>query len=108
MATITNAKSINATLSTTTVDIARLLQAWDAVEVVNHDASTTLYVTQDGSTPTAGAEGTTAVLPGERITLEPAVLSYDPADGTEYFHEVRVLGNGGAYSVNGLSVRLAG
>jgi len=104
MATITNKRSINATLTSTTVDRAQLLQFWDWLEVVNHDTTTTLYTTDNGATdPVAGAEGTVAVLPGERLIVPARALTTSIPDGTAVIcHEIRVLGNGGTYSVNGL------
>lgn len=104
MATITDKKAITATLTSTTADRAQLLQFWDWVEVVNHDTSTTLYTTDDGVTaPTAGAEGTVPVLPGERIVLPARPLTTSIPDGSAVIcHEIRVVGNGGTYSVVGL------
>ena len=72
MATITDKRSINATLSTTTVDRAQLLQFWDYIEVYNGEASggDMVYITDDGATdPVAAAEGTMSVAPGERLPV---------------------------------------
>ena len=106
MATITDKRSINATLSTTTVDRAQLLQFWDYIEVYNGEASggDMVYITDDGSTdPVAAAEGTMSVAPGERLVFKSRPLTNSIPDGSAVIcHEIRVLGNGGLYSVLGL------
>jgi len=107
MATITDKRSIHATLSTTTVDRAQLLQFWDFVEVYNGEASggDDVYITFDGATdPVAGAEGTRRVAPGERLIFPSRPLTTSIPDGSAVIcHEIRVLGNGGSYSVEGHS-----
>lgn len=108
MATVSNLKSVNTTLSTTTVDRHQLLQPWDWVEVFNHDTSTTAWVTDDGATdPVAGAEGAIAVGPGERLTLPARSLASTVPNGSTVFHEIRWLGNGGTVSTNGLPKSLS-
>ena len=106
MATITDKRSINATLSTTTVDRAQLLQFWDYIEVYNGEASggDMVYITDDGATdPVAAAEGTMSVAPGERLVFKARPLTSSIPDGSAVIcHEIRVLGNGGLYSVLGL------
>lgn len=107
MATITDKKSIHATLTTTTVDRAQLLQFWDFVEVYNGEAAggDDIYFTDNGSSdPTAGAEGTRRVAPGERLMFPARALTTSIPDGSAVIcHEIRVLGNGGSYSVEGHS-----
>ena len=89
MATIADKKSIHATLTTTTVDRAQLLQFWDYVEVYN-------------------AEGTRRVAPGERLMFSSRPLTTTIPDGSAVIcHEIRVLGNGGSYSVEGHSHKLS-
>lgn len=105
MATITDKRSINATLSTTTVDRAQLLQAWDAVEVTNLDTTNAITLSMDGATnPTPGGEGFTVVPPGQtKILRAPCLTTTLPDGSTVVCHEIRVLGNGGSYVVEGLS-----
>lgn len=104
MATITDRKSVNATLSTTTVDVARLTQPWDYIEVTNLNSSEILTVTDDGATdPTAGLEGATVVPPSQSKVLKARRLNpTGDLSGTVTCHEIRVLGNGNAYVVEGL------
>lgn len=104
MATISDVKSIHATLSTTTVDIAQLTQFWSTIEITNDDTSNILYVTFDGSTPVAAAEGTymiptdaAKVFGPEGIQLANGV----PGSTSTPCHQVRVLGNGGVYHIEG-------
>lgn len=106
MATVSDLRSITATLSGTTVDTYQLLQPWDGVEVYNHDATDTLYVTDNGVTPVAGAEGTTAVGPGQRVVLHPRP-SWAIPDGSTAVHTIKVLGDGGTVSIEGLPVTVA-
>jgi len=106
MATISDTTSIHATLSTTTVDIANLTQFWGAIEVTNRDPINTLWLRFDGTDPVAEAEGTYVVPPSTSKTF---VESYNPAGvpGSTTLatmcHPVKVLGNGGAYSVEGVN-----
>lgn len=105
MATVTDTRAVSATLSTTTVDVIRLWQPWDYIEVTNHDASTALYVSDDGATnPTAAGEGFDVVLPGDTKTLRARLLTTDTPDGsTVICHELRLIGNGNAYTVAGVA-----
>jgi len=111
MAKIADKKSIHATLTTTTVDRAQLLQFWDYVEVYNGEASggDDVYITDDGVTdPVAAAAGTRRVAPGERLMFSPRPLTTTLPDGSAVIcHEIRVLGNGGSYSVEGHSHKLS-
>jgi len=104
MATISNVRSINATLSTTTVDVARLLQYWDHIEVTNLDGTNALVITDDGATnPSAGLEGAIIIPPSQTKVLPARALSTTAPDGSAVIcHEIRVLGNGGSYQVCGI------
>ena len=104
MATITDKKSIHATLTTTTVDRAQLLQFWDYVEVYNGEASggDDVYITDDGATDPV------RVAPGERLMFSSRPLTTTIPDGSAVIcHEIRVLGNGGSYSIEGHSHKLS-
>lgn len=105
MATISDATSIQATLTTTTVDLAQITQFWDALEVTNLDATNPLYVTFNGATPTAGGEGTFIVPPSVAKTFTVGIINEDGISGSTTAatccHVVRVLGNGGSYAVEG-------
>ena len=111
MATITDKRSIHATLTTTAVDRAQLLQYWDFIEVYNGEAAggDDVYITHDGANdPTAGAEGTDRIAPGERLVFPARALRTTLPDGSAVIcHEIRVLGNGGGYSVTGLAHSLS-
>lgn len=104
MATVSNLRSVTATLSTTTVDNARLLQPWDYVRVTNLDGTNALTLTDDGATdPVSGAEGTVLVPPSESRVFAARQLTTATPDGSAVIcHEIRVLGNGGTYVVEGL------
>jgi hypothetical protein len=109
MATITDKRSINAILTSTTHDVARLTQEWDTITVTNNGeigegaGVMPLEFTDDGATtPTSGAEGTILVPAGESKTIKARRLN--PAadmSGTVVCHEIRVVGNANWYSVEG-------
>lgn len=107
MATISDLRAVNATLTTTTVDIVNLTQFWDAIDITNVDAAQDLYITFDGSTPTAAGEGCIMIPrsssgtygPGDGITNENGVPG-STVDGTTC-HQVRIIGSGNTYSVSG-------
>lgn len=105
MATISDIRAVSASLSTTTVDNVRLLQPWDSVEITNHDASTAIYVSDDGATnPTAAGEGFDVVLPGDTKVLKARLLTTATPDGSAVIcHELRLIGNGNAYTVAGVA-----
>lgn len=107
MATISDARSIHATLTTTTVDIANLTQFWDAIEVTNRDSTNTVFVRFDGTDPVAEAEGTFVVPPGSAKVFRSSIVNQAGVPGSTTLatmcHPVKVLGNGGAYSVEGFS-----
>lgn len=109
MATITDKRAINATLSTTTVDRAQLLQFWDQIEVTNAHATEPLYISDDGVTnPTAGGEGFVFIPAGQTKILKARTLSNSVADGSAVIcHEIRVLGNGNIYQICGLQSSFA-
>lgn len=106
-ATITDPRAVNGTLSTTTVDDACLTQFWDAVRVTNHDGTNIVYVTFDGSTPSAGAEGSYAIpVSNSRLfrggTANVAGIPGSTTAATTC-HRVKVVGSGGSYAVEGLA-----
>lgn len=105
MATISDARSIQATLTGTTVDIANLTQFWDAIEVTNRDTTNPLYVRFDGTDPVADAEGTFIVPAGTSKVFEKSANQAGVPGSTTLAtmcHPVKVLGNGGSYSVEGV------
>lgn len=106
MATISDPKSIHATLTGTTVDIANLQQFWDAVEVTNSDGVNNVWVRFDGTDPVAAAEGAFIVPPGSAKVFR-GVMNQAGVPGSTTLATmccpVKVLGNGGAYSVEGIS-----
>lgn len=85
MATLTPNRSTHATLTATTVDTVTLTVIaadkaagapytevngvqtyhYNKAEVINRDAAALLYITVDGSAPTAAGDGTFVVLPGQ-------------------------------------------
>lgn len=106
MATFTDKRTINATTTGTGVDVARLLQFWDFVEVYNGEAAggDDIYATDDGATdPVAGDEGDYRIAPGERLVIPARALTTSIPDGSSVIcHEIRVIGNGSPFSVQGL------
>jgi len=106
MATISDARSIHATLSTTTVDIANLTQFWDAIEVTNRDTTNNLWVRFDQTDPVAEAEGTFVVPPSSAKVFQRGIANSAGVPGSTTLatmcHPVKVLGNGGSYSVEGV------
>lgn len=98
MATETHAKSIHATLTSTTADTVAIT-GYDVVDVINRDASNPLYVAYEGdaspTTAVAAADGTDYVAPGGFIRID--------AGGTDG-GKISVVGTGNAYSVVGVSV----
>jgi len=104
MATISDAKSIHATLSTTTVDIALLTQFWDAIEVTNRDTVNNLYLRFDGTDPVADAEGTFIVPISSAKVFKASVNQAGTPGSTTAAtacHYVKVLGSGGSYDIEG-------
>lgn len=105
MATITDKRATTATLTSTTVDVHRLTQPWDYIEVTNSDSTNLLTISDDGATnPSAGGEGFDVVPPGTSKVLRARRLN-PSADmsGTVVCHEIRVLGDGGGVTVAGLA-----
>lgn len=96
MAAYNALKAIHKTLTGTTVDVVTLNQLWPAIEVENEDMVNDVFITQDQTDPVADANNTTRIPPGATKVIK----SY-PVVGT-VTHEVRVLGNGGAYHVEGV------
>lgn len=105
MATISDARSIQATLTGTTVDIANLQQFWDAIEITNRDTTNNLWVRFDGTDPVAEAEGAFVIPPSSaKVFTKSANTAGIPGSTTlaTMCHPVKVLGNGGSYSVEGV------
>lgn len=105
MATISDAKSIHATLTTTTVDTALLTQFWDAVEITNRDTTNPLYVRFDGTDPVVDAEGTFIVpVSSSKVFDKSANSAGVPGSTTAATacHYIKVLGNGGSYDIEGI------
>lgn len=105
MATISDTRSIQATLTSTTVDIANLTQFWDAIEITNRDTTNNLWVRFDGTDPVADAEGAFVVPPSSaKVFTKSANALGVPGSTTlaTMCHPVKVLGNGGSYSVEGV------
>lgn len=111
MATISDPRSVNSTLSTTVVDIVQLTNWWDTIDITNVDASNDLYITFDNTSPTAGGEGcilvprssTATYGPGDGIVNENGV----PGSSTDGLtcHVIRIIGSGNIYGVSGHSGR---
>lgn len=105
MASNNDPKSIHATLTTTTVDTALLTQFHDAVEITNRDTSNPLYVRFDGTDPVADAEGTFIVpVSSSKVFDKSANQAGTPGSTTTATacHHIKVLGNGGAYDIEGM------
>lgn len=107
MATISDTRSVNATLTTTTADLVQLTQFWDTIEISNLDETNDLYLTLNSATvPVAGAEGCYVVPAGTAKVFGPGgIHNWDgvPGSTTEatVCHRVRIVGNGGSYSIEG-------
>jgi hypothetical protein len=104
MATISDTRSVNATLSGTTADIVKLTQWWDVIEITNlHTA--VMYVRFDDTVPTAGQEGAFLVPPNSAKAFGPGdgIARADgiPGNTDTPCHLVRVVANGGDYGVEG-------
>jgi len=86
---------IHNTLSGTTADTvlveANGPQGSCRCEILNRSTINTIYVTHNGATAVAAADGTVAILPGQAITTPP---------GTR--HVLSIVGSGDAYSVHRL------
>jgi hypothetical protein len=96
MAAETGAASAHATLSGTTVDTVTLTQGFGAVEVIERGGTLPLWITYGATTPAdpvAAADDTTYVPPGAVVTID--------ANSRGGFI-VKILGNGNAYSVQGV------
>jgi hypothetical protein len=84
------------TLSGTTADTVTLAQAWPAVSITNHDATTALYFRLDGAVPVSEADENGVVLPGATVVAAMPALGA----GTTI---VKVVGNGNKYTVEGVN-----
>lgn len=103
MASDNAVKSIHQTLTTTTADLAKLTQWWDAIEIENRDTAVTLYVRFDGTTAVSAAKGTEVIPAGKSKVFLNGIQSAGgiPGSTTAPCHQVSVVGNGNAYSVVG-------
>lgn len=95
MATDYAIRSVTNTLTSTTADTVTLNQPYDAIEVTNHDSTTTLYVRWDGAMAVSEADNTTPVLPASSKVIRVGVN----AAGTVV---VSVVGNGNKYTIEGV------
>lgn len=103
MATTSDPRTVNATFTGTTVDTALLTQFWDTVTIANADATNRMWVRFDNVDPVAGAEGAYAIETSQSRTFNirnsaGVAGSTTPATAC---HNIRLLGNGGSYSVTG-------
>lgn len=106
MATISDARSVNATLTTTTADVVQITQFWDAIEISNLDTTNHAYVTFDGTTPSAGLEGAFCVPAGQTKRFRTSANSAGVPGSTTaatVCHRVGIVGSGGSYSVAGVA-----
>lgn len=101
MAAYAEIRSKTATLSTTTVDTVTLGQPWDRIEVANQSTTLPLYVTFDGTTPTAAGDDCSYVGPSQSIVVRAPQLN--SSLGTTIWHKVSIIGNGNIYTVEGLA-----
>ena len=91
MASYSVRSGVHKTLTSTTADVITLTKRWREVIITNYDGTNKLYVTFDGTTPVALADNTYVV----------------PANSWKSFRfrntvqTVSVVGNAGAYSVEG-------
>lgn len=97
MAAKTPARSVHATLTTTTADSITWTAGgpYGTVIVSNRDATNVLYVRFDGTTAVGAADGTFAVAVNSARTFNLGSSAPSPA-------VLSVVGNGNAYSVEGL------
>jgi hypothetical protein len=104
MATDNVTKSAYNTLSTTVADTVNLLQFWDRIEVSN-TGTTSLYVTFDGTTPTAALDNADIVEPSVTKIFSYGIIRADGAPGstTTPCHVVKVVGSGNTYGIVGVA-----
>ena len=99
---------MQATLTATTADVVQIQQFWDGINIKNLDATNALFVTWDGTVPTAGLEGTSMVPPNGDVTFRDGfITNYAGIPGSStaatVCHRVGIVGNGGSYGVEGVS-----
>lgn len=104
MATLSDPRAINATLTTTTVDTCTISQDWNVVEVSNRTGAADVWFTIGTSdnvpaTPTVEGLGCEVVPAGSYATSKA-----EPLPGTSRVNNVivKILGNGNMYSVRGI------
>ena len=98
MATDSAVRSVTNTLTGTTADTVTISQLWPAIEVTNHDATTALYVRQDGTTAVAEADGTTTIMPSQSKVLASQVTNTAPT-----VHTISIVGNSNKYTIEGVA-----
>lgn len=106
MATYSVTRAKNATLTGTTVDTVTIKGTYQKVEILNRDATNTVWVTLTPANvpnvanlpidPVAAADEAFPVPPSTAF-----IYSHDGASALSY--KVKILGNGGAYSVIGVA-----
>ena len=99
MASYSVARAAHKTLSTTTVDTVTLTRKFRRVKVINRDNTNPIWVTYGSAPadPVANADDIDIVMPGQ--TLDISMAGARTSTSTNV---VKVLGNGGAYSVIGV------
>jgi hypothetical protein len=91
----TGTKSVTNTFSTTVADSVNLLQAWDRVEIENHDATNEMWARFDGTTAVADANDNGRIKPSGSKVFRALVGPGHPA--------ISVVGSGGQYTIDGVS-----
>lgn len=99
MASESTERSVTNTLTSTTADEITLTNPWPAIEVTNHDASTTLYVRMDGVTAVSEANGAIAVLPSSSKVIRSGIRYIN--GGPQII--VSIVGNGNKYTIEGVN-----
>lgn len=102
MASYSAVKSVNKTFTSTTADQVTLTQAWPGIEITNEDTTNDLFLRWDTGadgvviTAVALADNTTRVPAGESKVIAASVNSAGQ-------HVLSLVGDGGAYSVEGVN-----
>lgn len=105
MANYDNPKSTHQTLTAGNEDIVKLTQFWDAIEIENRDATTVpLYVSFSG-TATVGGAGTSVIAAGSSKMFKAGIYRAGGVPGSTVTpcHQISIIGNGNAYSVDGVA-----
>lgn len=106
MATANVARAAHATLSSTTVDIVNLSDTVHLVEVLNRSGTANLSVTWASGGATAATPvqlaAETICIPEGKSTVFAVSPDFSNPGLRPYATQVKVLGDGNAYSVQGL------